>query len=191
MNTAPCQNNIHLPRRSLLRGTGVAGVSWLTSLADLLAVEAENAPKGSPARSVILLWLGGAASQLDTFDPHPATKIGGGVKTIATAVKGVEFAAGLEQTASVMQDVSLIRSMVSKGVITSAPFTTSRPATGPTPRSSIRASAPSSATSCRRRGSTSPRTSPSCRTSGPRAAVSSARSLTRSRCLIRSSPCLM
>jgi hypothetical protein len=39
-------------------------------------------PKGKPARSVILLWLGGAASQLDTFDPHPTTKIGGGVKTI-------------------------------------------------------------------------------------------------------------
>lgn len=114
MNTSPCQNNIHLTRRSLLRGTGVAGVSWLTSLADVLAVEAENAPKGKPARSVILLWLGGAASQLDTFDPHPATKIGGGVKTIPTAIKGVDFAAGLEQTASVMQDVSLIRSMVSK-----------------------------------------------------------------------------
>ncbi|MBL9177572.1 MAG: DUF1501 domain-containing protein [Verrucomicrobiaceae bacterium] len=114
MNTSLCQNNIHLTRRSLLRGTGVAGVSWLTPLADLLAVEAEQAPKGKPARSVILLWLGGAASQLDTFDPHPATKIGGGIKTIPTAITGVEFAAGLEQTASVMQDVSLIRSMVSK-----------------------------------------------------------------------------
>lgn len=114
MNTSPCQSRSHLTRRSLLRGTGVAGISWLTPLADILAVEAENAPKGQPARSVILLWLGGAASQLDTFDPHPKTKIGGGVKTIPTAIKGVEFAAGLEQTASVMQDVSLIRSMVSK-----------------------------------------------------------------------------
>lgn len=114
MNTSPCQSRSHLTRRSLLRGTGVAGISWLTPLADILAVEAENAPKGKPARSVILLWLGGAASQLDTFDPHPKTKIGGGVTSIPTAIKGVEFAAGLEQTASVMQDVSLIRSMVSK-----------------------------------------------------------------------------
>lgn len=114
MNTSPCQSHAHLTRRSILRGAGTAGVSWLTPLADLLAVEAEKAPKGKPARSVILLWLGGAASQLDTFDPHPTTKIGGGVKSIPTAIKGVEFAAGLEQTASVMQDVSLIRSMVSK-----------------------------------------------------------------------------
>lgn len=114
MNTSPCQSRSHLTRRSILRGTGAAGISWLTPLADILAVEAEQAPKGEPARSVILLWLGGAASQLDTFDPHPTTTIGGGVKTIPTAIKGVEFAAGLEQTASVMQDVSLIRSMVSK-----------------------------------------------------------------------------
>jgi len=109
-----CNSSEHLTRRTLLRGAGVAGISWLTPLADLLAVEAEKAPQGKPARSVILLWLGGAASQLDTFDPHPETKIGGGVKAIPTAIKGVNFAAGLEQTASVMQDVSLIRSMVSK-----------------------------------------------------------------------------
>jgi hypothetical protein len=114
MNTPLCQSHDHWTRRTLLRGASIAGVSWLTPLGDLLAVEAEKAPRGKPARSVILLWLGGAASQLDTFDPHPATKIGGGVKTIPTAIKDVKFASGLEQTASVMQDVSLIRSMVSK-----------------------------------------------------------------------------
>lgn len=105
---------MHSGRRTLLRGATAAGVSWLTPLADLLAAEAEKSPKGKPAKSLILLWLGGAASQLDTFDPHPKTKIGGGVKVIDTAIKGVQFAAGLEQTASVMEDVSLIRSMVSR-----------------------------------------------------------------------------
>jgi hypothetical protein len=110
-----CNSSDHINRRSLLKGAaGVSAISWLTPLADLLAVEAETAATGKPARSVILLWLGGAASQLDTFDPHPESKIGGGVKAIPTAIKGVNFAAGLEQTASVMQDVSLIRSMVSK-----------------------------------------------------------------------------
>ncbi|MEQ1862021.1 MAG: DUF1501 domain-containing protein [Chthoniobacteraceae bacterium] len=58
--------------------------------------------------------MAGGPSQLDTFDPQPTTKIGGGVRAIDTAIPGVRFAAGLEQTASVMQDVSLIRSMVSK-----------------------------------------------------------------------------
>lgn len=105
---------MHSSRRTLLRGATAAGISWLTPLADILAAEAETAAKGKPAKSLILLWLGGAASQLDTFDPHPTTKIGGGVKVIDAAIKGVQFAAGLEQTASVMGDVSLIRSMVSK-----------------------------------------------------------------------------
>ncbi len=115
MNTLrDCQSNEHLSRRTLLRGAGIAGLSWLTPLADVLALEDEKAPKGKPARSVVMLWLGGAASQLDTFDPHPTTKIGGGVQSISTAIKGVDFASGLEQTASVMGDVCLIRSMVSR-----------------------------------------------------------------------------
>lgn len=108
---ARCSSHDHLSRRTLMRGAaGVAGISWLTPLAEALAVDAEK----KPAKSLILLWLGGAASQLDTFDPHPTTKIGGGVKTIDTAIQGVQFAAGLEQTASVMSEVSLIRSMVSR-----------------------------------------------------------------------------
>ena len=109
-----CHGRDHVSRRALLTGAGAAGISWLTPVAQLLAQQAEQAPKGKPAKSLILLWLGGAASQLDTFDPHPATSIGGGVKAINTAIKGVQFAAGLEQTASVMESVSLIRSMVSK-----------------------------------------------------------------------------
>ena len=109
-----CGSSDHLTRRALLKGAGLSGLTWLTPLADLLAVETEKAPSGKPARSVIMLWLGGAASQLDTFDPHPGTKVGGGVRAIDTAIPGVRFAAGLEQTASVMQNVSLIRSMVSK-----------------------------------------------------------------------------
>lgn len=97
-----------------MKGVGAAGLTWLTPVANLLAMEAERAPNGRPARSLIMLWLGGAASQLDTFDPHPKTKIGGGVTTIDTAIPGIQFAAGLKQTASIMQDVSLIRSMTSK-----------------------------------------------------------------------------
>ncbi len=109
-----CGSNFHLTRRALLKGTGMTGLTWLTPLAELLALEAEVAPKGKPAHSVIFLWLAGGPSQLDTFDPQPNSKIGGGVRAIDTAISGLHFASGLEQTASIMQDVSLIRSMVSK-----------------------------------------------------------------------------
>lgn len=109
-----CGSSDHLTRRALMKGAGAAGLTWLTPASEMLALEAARAPGGRPARSLIMLWLGGAASQLDTFDPHPKTKIGGGVRAIDTAIPGVQFASGLEQTASVMQDVSVIRSMTSK-----------------------------------------------------------------------------
>ncbi len=67
-----------------------------------------------PAHSIILLWLPGGPSQLETFDPHPGTAIAAGTRAIATAVKGVQLAHGLPRTAEQMGSVALIRSMVSK-----------------------------------------------------------------------------
>ncbi|MFI5461073.1 MAG: DUF1501 domain-containing protein [Isosphaerales bacterium] len=98
-----------LDRRGFLK---LAGMSWLTPVGQLLADQAERSRQ--PAQSVILLWLGGGPSQLETFDPHPGSKIAGGTKAIATAARGVELAHGFEQLAGQMGSVSLIRSMISK-----------------------------------------------------------------------------
>ncbi len=119
MNTAAdphgaCFAREHLTRRAVLAGAGATGLTWLTPISQALALDAEQAPKGQPAKSVIMLWLAGGASQCDTFDPHPTTYVGGGVKAIDTAIKGVQFAAALQQTAEVMEDVSIIRSVFSK-----------------------------------------------------------------------------
>ena len=78
MNTAHAFD--HLSRRTLLGMAGLTGAAWLTPVAHLLASDAE--PAGSkkdrePAWSVIVLWLAGGPSQLETFDPHPGTRIGG------------------------------------------------------------------------------------------------------------------
>ena len=58
-----CGSADHFSRRTFLKAAGMTGLTWLTPLADLLAVDAEQA-KGKPARYVILLWLGGGPSQL-------------------------------------------------------------------------------------------------------------------------------
>jgi hypothetical protein len=100
-------------RRAFLKSAGLAGITWLTPLSQLLAVEAER-NKGRRPRSLIVLWMAGAPSQLETFDPHPNSPIAYGTKAINTSLKGVQIAAGLEQTAGILSDVSLIRSMVSK-----------------------------------------------------------------------------
>jgi hypothetical protein len=110
----PCRSHDHLRRRTLLKAAGMAGMSWLTPLSQLLAVESERAPKGRPARSVILLWLAGGPSQLETFDPHPGGKAAHGGTAIPTSVKDIRLGSGLPQTAELMNEIALVRSVVSK-----------------------------------------------------------------------------
>jgi uncharacterized protein (DUF1501 family) len=101
-------------RRGLLQAASLAGVSWLTPVAEVLARRAERAAGHEPAQSVILLWLAGGPSQLETFDPHPGSKIAGGTTAIATAAPGIELAAGFDHLAEQIPDVALVRSLVSK-----------------------------------------------------------------------------
>jgi uncharacterized protein (DUF1501 family) len=106
---------VHAPalgRRNFLKVAGLAGLSWLTPVGHLLARAAEQSRE--PAQSVILLWLAGGPSQLDTFDPHPGTDIAGDTGAVATAVKGVQLAEGFEGLAEQMGHVALVRSMMSK-----------------------------------------------------------------------------
>jgi hypothetical protein len=99
-------------RRRFLQLAGLAGATWLTPVSHLLAREAEKT-KG-PATSIIMLWMQGGPSQLETFDPHAGTNIAAGTRSIKTAVSGIEVAPGLGQVAEEMKDVALVRSMVSK-----------------------------------------------------------------------------
>lgn len=99
-------------RREFLKAVGLTGVSWLTPVSHLLAAQAEGSRE--PARSIILIWLAGGPSQLETFDPKPGTAIAGGSKARKTAVKDVQLADGFEQLADLMREISLVRSLVSK-----------------------------------------------------------------------------
>jgi hypothetical protein len=101
-----------LDRRDFLRWSGACGVGWLTALGHVLAEE--EGPRGAPAQSVILLWLDGGPSQLETFDPHPGSDCAAGTGAIDTAVRGMRLAEGFERLAEEMAPVSLVRSLVSK-----------------------------------------------------------------------------
>jgi hypothetical protein len=102
-------------RRDFLKAAGVAGLSWLTPVSHLLARAAEQAPdKRAPAQSIILLWMQGGPSQLETFDPHPGSAIAGGTKAIDTAAKGVQLAEGFGHLAEQMTSVALLRAVTSK-----------------------------------------------------------------------------
>lgn len=103
-----------MSRRSSLKAFGaVAGASWLTCLAEALARADETSRSRCP-KSLLILWMQGGPSQLETFDPHPGTKIGGLVKSISTSVPKLEIADTLPLTAEQMHRACLIRSVVSK-----------------------------------------------------------------------------
>jgi len=99
----------------LLGAVGVSGLAWLTPVAERLARAAEEAPQGAPARSLIVLWMGGGPSQLETFDPHAGSPIAHQeTKAIPTAARGIEIADSLPRVAEQMDKISLVRSLVSK-----------------------------------------------------------------------------
>jgi len=99
-------------RRDFLRLAGAGGLAYLTPLGTLLARQAEA--KRTPPTSVIMLWMNGGPSQLETWDPKPGTRIAAGTGAIDTAVQGVQLAPGLERVAEQMGSIALIRSMTSK-----------------------------------------------------------------------------
>ncbi len=107
-----CQGFKRLTRRGFARA-GVLGASslWMTQLAERLAIADD---KTSRPKSLLMIWLQGGPSQLDTFDPHAGSRIGGDVKSISTAIKGIEIADTLAATAEQLQHACLVRSMISK-----------------------------------------------------------------------------
>lgn len=99
-------------RRDFLRiATSALGLSFAVPGLESKAAEKRGDDR---AKSFLTIWLGGGPSQLETWDPHPGTRIGGSVKAIKTTIPGVEIADLFPQTAEQLHLMSLIRSMVSK-----------------------------------------------------------------------------
>jgi hypothetical protein len=111
MNATPLEKYC-FTRRGFLRlaMSSAAGVA-VGSLSPAL-LEAAAQPGGKrKARSCILLFMGGGASQLETFDPKPGTEIGGGQRVIPTTVPGLEINEHLPCLARQMHRLSVVRSM--------------------------------------------------------------------------------
>ena len=65
-------------------------------------------------KSLVVLWMNGGMSQLETWDPHPGTESGGEVGDIATSAGGIRISELLPQMAEEMHSCMLIRSLTSK-----------------------------------------------------------------------------
>jgi hypothetical protein len=101
-----------------LAGGCLLQAGLLTQVAESIARAQETSSKarsaGKRPKAMILLWMQGGPSQLETFDPHPGSIIGGEVKAISTSLPELSIADNLPQTAELMHHATLVRSMVSK-----------------------------------------------------------------------------
>lgn len=76
-----------------------------------LGVTSLLASPQAKAKSVILLWMAGGPSQIDTFDPKPGASTGGEFKAISTSVPGIQICEHLPLLAGQIKDLAIIRSM--------------------------------------------------------------------------------
>lgn len=91
---------------------GTVSLSLLPHLPRALAQGTSQT--GGKVKSIIVLYMAGGASQLDTFDPKPGTANGGSFKAIDTSIKGAKFSEHLPRLAKLAHEMTVIRSMSTK-----------------------------------------------------------------------------
>ena len=96
-------NRRELIQRTLLGTTAIS--AWQANIIGQATTMQSN------ATSCILLWMGGAPSQLDTWDPKPGTGNAGAAQATPTALTGVQISDRLPETAKAMKDFCLLRGM--------------------------------------------------------------------------------
>lgn len=112
-----CRSGAHaLDRRSFLGGAAAAGAAVaadMTALNALAAPDVNRSLKKTQKR-VILLWLAGGASQLETWDPKPGASTGGPFRSIQTDVPGLRISELMPQMATRMKTTCVLRGLNTK-----------------------------------------------------------------------------
>lgn len=100
-----------LPRRGFLR-TGLTGLATV-GLADLLRLESQASASPRGGKSLLVLWLWGGPSHMETFDLKPAAPLEyrGEFRPIATNVPGLEISEYLPLLARRADKFALLRSL--------------------------------------------------------------------------------
>lgn len=101
-----------LTRRGLCR-SAAGGLATLLGMPvrGLVAREPGVAARAAQADAVILLWMGGGMSHIDTFDPKAGAKTGGEFTAIRTAVDGVTISEILPTVAAQLGHATLLRTL--------------------------------------------------------------------------------
>ena len=92
---------------------GAAAFADMTQL-DMLANTALAGELKKQQKRVILLFLAGGSSQLETFDPKPGVATGGPFRAIQTSQTGVQISELMPKMAARMKHTTIIRSLNTK-----------------------------------------------------------------------------
>lgn len=114
MNAQYCGSAEHEISRRAFIGTVFAGAAGLlggSGAVNALAEPALTAALKANNKRVILLWLAGGASQLETWDPKPGRITGGPFAAIPTSIPGVHISELMPMMAKRLKDICLVRSL--------------------------------------------------------------------------------
>jgi hypothetical protein len=127
-----------ITRREWLRVGGLA-LGGLT-LADVLRLRADSGAQSSRPKSVIMIWLRGGASHIDSWDmkPDAPAEIRGEFSPISTNVPGIQICEYMPRQARIMDKLAIVRGIQSNDlgdhtphyIITGFPDRGRRPALG-------------------------------------------------------------
>ncbi len=110
-----CGSSDHaVSRRGFL--TSLAALAGGAAFADMTAIQVLGTPQVADElrrnqKRVIMLWLAGGASQLETFDPKPGVPTGGPFQSIQTSTPGIRISELMPRMASRLKDTCIIRSL--------------------------------------------------------------------------------
>src|SRR6516162_6954353 len=114
LRTNFCGSPVHaLDRRAFLStmATGAAAFAADMTGLDVLMNPALAGELKKKEKRVILLWLAGGASQLETWDPKPGTATGGPFQSIPQSVPGIYFPELMRKMPQRMKHTCIIRSL--------------------------------------------------------------------------------
>jgi len=98
-------------RRLFLQGLMGMGAASVASWSGLFSIPAFAQQAKREQKHVILLWLCGAPSQFETWDPKPHSPYKGPFGEIRTNVPGVRIGELMPRCATIMDQLAIVRSM--------------------------------------------------------------------------------
>ena len=108
-----CQSAEHTIARRAFLGSVAAGIGGTAGFGGMIRPAAAK-QLSQAQRRVLVIFLAGGVSQLETWDPKPKTATGGPFRAIPTSVPGVHISELLPYTAQHMHELAIVRSINTK-----------------------------------------------------------------------------